>query len=166
MSFDKAYEFTIQNEGKTFTDDPTDRGGATKFGITQNALTRYRARATTADDVKNLQEDEAKQIYKDHYWKEINGDNIPNEKCAIALFDMAVNMGPTAAVKIAQTSLHLVNDGVAGPKTCVALSTDAFLSGFMAGIADRYVEICISNPTQLKYLKGWIRRAIRLSSLL
>jgi lysozyme family protein len=54
----------LQSEGDTYTNDPVDLGGPTKYGITLRTLTQYRGHVCTAQDVENLTEQEARDIYE------------------------------------------------------------------------------------------------------
>lgn len=41
-----------------------------------------------------------------------------------------------------------------------SLRTKLFLANFKIQKVKKYLNICIKNPTQDKFLKGWIRRAV------
>lgn len=45
--------------------------------------------------------------------------------------------------------------------TIDSLKTELFLSEFRMEKVRYYLNICIKNPSQDKFLKGWIRRAIQ-----
>ena len=92
--FDKAFIYTLKNEGG-YSDIPEDKGGATNWGIIHEELSRWRKRPVSKEDVKNLTQEEAKQIYKAWYWDKLNLDRIKNEKVALALFDRAILNGLT-----------------------------------------------------------------------
>ncbi len=68
FSVDAMIDDVIRREGG-FVDHPADRGGPTKFGITQAALARYLGRAVTAAEVDALSPDQAKQIYRRDYYQ-------------------------------------------------------------------------------------------------
>ena len=72
-----------------YSDDPDDRGGKTKFGITEATARRLGYKG----DMKDLTLDQAKKLYYDHYWKCWNYDKIEDERIATEMFDQAVNMG-------------------------------------------------------------------------
>ena len=54
---------------------------------------------------------EIKNIYKNKYWDKLYLDNLNSQKIAEELFDAAVNMGVSVAVKILQNSLRVKTDG-------------------------------------------------------
>ena len=74
--FEKCMAVIEKWEGG-FDNDPDDPGGPTNMGITQSDLARWRQKPVTVDDVRNLTRDEACQIYREFYWKPINGDKLP-----------------------------------------------------------------------------------------
>src|SRR5215468_2796972 len=79
-SFDLAVAKTLIREGGArFTDNPDDRGGATKYGISQ--------RAYPNEDIANLTEDQAKAIYKQDYWDRVSGDKLKSQAVAENVFD-------------------------------------------------------------------------------
>src|SRR5690606_3723314 len=75
---------------------PNDPGGATNKGITIGTFTRWRTSrglpAPTVDDLRNLTDAEANQIYYEWYWKASGSDKLPWPVC-LANFDTAVNAG-------------------------------------------------------------------------
>jgi len=168
MTFDKAFEYTMPFEGwDAYTNDPDDKGGATKYGITVRTLKAIRFDVdgdgdVTENDVKSLTYSQAKDILKRKYWDMIQADSIESERIAIKLFDCAVNMGPARATRIAQEALNdlrygLVVDGLMGPKTLSALNgtdEDVFFLFLVSRLEQFYVGL-----NQRKFLKGWLRRA-------
>lgn len=168
MTFDKAFEYTMPFEGwDAYTNDPDDKGGATKYGITVRTLKAIRFDVdgdgdVTENDVKSLTYSQAKDILKRKYWDVIQADSIESERIAIKLFDCAVNMGPARATRIAQEALNdlrygLVVDGLMGPKTLSSLNgsdEDVFFLFLVSRLEQFYVGL-----NQRKFLKGWLRRA-------
>ncbi|HTQ73574.1 MAG TPA: glycosyl hydrolase 108 family protein [Burkholderiales bacterium] len=158
--FDPAVAKTLIREGGArFTDNPDDRGGPTKYGISQNAYPNV--------DIRNLSEDQAKAIYKKNYWDRVSGDTLKSQAIAENIFDTAVNMGPTTATKLVQVTLGLEIDGRFGPATAKAVNASdesEFLAGFTLAKVARYAAICNKDRTQSKFLLGWINRALGSAS--
>ena len=154
--FDPAVAKTLIREGGArFTDNPDDRGGATKYGISQRAYPNL--------DIANLSEDQARAIYKQDYWDRVSGDKLKSQAVAENIFDTAVNMGPTTATKLAQMILGVGIDGKLGQTTLDAinkLDEKAFLAEFTLAKVARYAAICKRDPTQSKFLLGWINRSL------
>jgi len=158
--FDPAVAKTLIREGGArFTDNPDDHGGATKYGISQNAYPNV--------DIRNLTEDQAKAIYKRDYWDKVAGDTLKSQAVAENIFDTAVNMGPTTATKLVQVALELDVDGKFGPATANAVNASdegEFLAEFTLAKVARYAAICNKDRTQSKFLLGWINRALGSAS--
>ena len=110
--FDDIIEVVLHHEGG-YVNDPKDPGGETNFGIAK--------RSHPDVDIKNLTKDEAKEIYKEHYWDGNKVESLPKELRHI-YFDMCVNQGKSRGVKILQRAANakgagLKVDGGLGPKT-------------------------------------------------
>jgi lysozyme family protein len=162
--YDKAFEEIIGIEGG-LSNHPSDKGGLTKYGISQKAFPKL--------DIRNLTLEGAKKIYCDNYWKTANMNlDLFDEKTAIELFDIAVNMGVgTAAIKL-QEALNLMNrnqkdfpdlkiDGDAGTNTMNAYAKvrKEILFKVLNGLQFmRYVSIVERNPVQEEFFNGWMKR--------
>ncbi len=155
--FNKAIVKTLVHEGGAkFTDDPTDRGGATKYGISQRAYPNV--------DIRNLTEQQARDIYKRDYWDRIRADEITSQAIAENIFDTAVNMGVRTASRLAQVALDIEPaDGIIGSqslKIINAADESSFIANYTIAKIARYTYICNRNKSQKKYLLGWINRAL------
>lgn len=54
---------------------------------------------------------EVERIYKKEYWDVLHLDEMRSEKIAYQLFETAVNMGVSAAIKLAQKTLNVPQNG-------------------------------------------------------
>jgi len=169
-NFDYAFIRTIEKEGG-FSNDAKDRGGRTNLGISEavfkDALRRGVINGT--DSIRFLTVAQAKAIYKIDYWFPIKLDLVFNPDIAAEIFDTAVNMGRSRAVKIVQESLNFLGekldvDGGMGAKTLAALkkwiekdvrALFVCLNGFQFM---KYVDIVKNNPDQIRFSRGWTRR--------
>ncbi|WP_114945486.1 glycoside hydrolase family 108 protein [Microvirga calopogonii] len=113
--FEKAVEQVLKHEGG-FVQHPRDPGGATKFGITRETLSRAKKRPASVNDVRRLSRREAISIYRQLYWDAVRAEELP-PGLDLAVFDLAVNSGPARAVKMLQTALGVEADGIIGPVT-------------------------------------------------
>lgn len=142
--------------GDTFTNDTTDRGGATKYGISEKAYPDL--------DIRNLSEDQAKSIYRRDYWDRVHGDEIQSQIIAETIFDVCVNMGISGGSKLAQKTLSIEPaDGIIGPQSLAAINAadeDLFIAKFALAKIQRYAEICRADDSQKKYLLGWLNRTL------
>jgi len=124
-TFDTFVEKIIIHEGGDLvSDDPDDRGGTTKYGISINFagsinLDLNDDGRTTKADIIALTLDDAKEIYFEHFWEKIQGYLLPRGLAYIA-FDAAVNQGVHAASVDLQRSLGVKDDGIIGHKTRIA----------------------------------------------
>src|SRR5438477_12515974 len=95
-------------QGKaTAEDDAHDPGGLTKYGIDQPSQPNV--------DIRNLTEDEAKDIYYNDYYLGSGADKLPDGIATIVL-DISVNNGKGRAIKILQGAVLAAVDGALGPE--------------------------------------------------
>ena len=173
MDIDQLIEEVIAREGG-YSDHPADRGGATRYGITQ-AVARAEG---YAGDMRQLPRDMAAAIYARRYWTGPRFDAVAGGAPVLAaeLFDTGVNMGPAVATGFLQRALNALNrgasdypdvalDGRIGPVTLAAL--DAFLGQRRGGEAvllravealqgERYLRLAERRPANEAFLYGWL----------
>ena len=114
--FEHAVGLVLQHEGG-FVQHPSDPGGATKFGITRETLARARGRPVSVDDVRRPDaRRRPSPIYRRLYWDAVRADELP-PGLDLAVFDLAVNSGPSRAVRMLQAVLGVEADGIVGPVT-------------------------------------------------
>lgn len=180
--FDPIVEETIGVEGG-FADVPGDRGGRTKYGITEETfrLALDRKIISGVADVKDLTMAQAKVIYRTFWWNPLRLQEIADPCIAGEVFDTAVNSGPGRAALIAQLALEylgekLSTDGVMGSATIglinkwcardpralmVALNGMQFVH-FVAiadeGILEEIMKRVKSDAEQFKFTRGWTKR--------
>jgi lysozyme family protein len=160
-NFELAIVKTLVREGGAqFHDVPGDTGGATKFGISQKAYPTL--------DIRNLTEQQARDIYRKDYWEPVRGDDITSQLVAENIFDTAVNMGVRTASKLAQLSADAAPaDGVIGSKSLAAINKmdeQLFLAAYSLTKIARYASICNKDRSQSKFLLGWINRTLGAAS--
>lgn len=118
-AFEGAVSFVLRHEGG-FVLHPQDPGGATNFGITLQTLSQARGRPASVEDVRALTMREAQDIYRRFYWNAVRADELP-PGLDLAVFDAAVNSGPSRAVMLLQKALGVEADGLLGPVTLAAI---------------------------------------------
>lgn len=154
--FDECLAETLRWEGG-FSNDPYDPGGATMKGVTTARYKAFRkSKGLPMQPVKNITDEELREIYRVYYWDYVWGDKLPNG-VDLAVFDFGVNSGPSRAVRYLQKALGVRVDGHMGPVTIEALER-----------ADPVkVTRCINNSrlrfvrkikTFWRFGKGWTRR--------
>jgi len=159
-NFEKAFQKILKFEGG-YSDSTADRGGKTKFGITERVARANGYRG----DMKGLPLDTAKMIYYNNYW---DYEYIDNEKIAIECFEQAVNMGVATANRHLQRAYNLLSDdviaedGIVGPKTIQAINNCPYQDDLYKLLnilqAMRYIRICEADESQKKFIRGWMKR--------
>lgn len=156
--FGPAVERLLKLEGGLAAHDD-DRGGVTKYGISQ--------RAHPTLSIEALTEAQARAIYQRDYWVPL-WEKL-DQAVANKLFEMAVHLGQSAAVRLTQQALRelgdreITIDGRFGPQTLQAMRLTpgpALLRAMRTTLADHYVDLIRNDPTQLAFLKGWMRRVL------
>lgn len=166
-----AIEDVLAAEGG-YVNDPADRGGETKFGITV-AVAR---RNGFLGNMRDLPRELAKQIYMRQYVVAPGFDKVGNLSMPIAyeLVDTGVNMGPQMASRFLQRALNLLTDkvlvvdGDVGPATIGALNLFlgrrgaegekrllALLNAFQG---TRYAELAEGRVQNRAFIYGWLGR--------
>ena len=149
----KEIDKTLQFEGG-YVNDPLDAGGETNFGISKRQYPHL--------DIKNLTREQASDIFERDYMNKYGFNKIIPKSIRWKVFDLAVNMGPVKAIVILQLSLGLTPDGVFGEKTLSAANTaekNVVIDNLCTIQSAYYQGIVARNPSQGRFLTGWMRRA-------
>ena len=155
MTFDDAFTRLLGHEGG-FVDHPADPGGATNWGVTQRVA---RANSYTGD-MRDFPQDAAKTIYRKAYWDSVRADELPGG-LRYAVFDAAVNSGPTQAVKWLQRAVGAADDGRIGPQTLsmARAAQPDFAARRMLALRLRFMADLKTWP---HFSRGWARRVADL----
>ncbi|WP_300580831.1 holin-associated N-acetylmuramidase [Marivita sp.] len=169
----------VSREGG-YVNDPDDPGGATKHGVTIHTMRRLGLDLTgdghvTQADVQRLTQEQAVEIFIDHYFARPRIADLPQPLQA-TVFDMYVNAGANA-VKILQRLLGKMGyavavDGAIGPKTIAttarahASAPDHIVDAYGIERRNYYFDLADRRPASRKYARsraggkgGWITRA-------
>lgn len=168
-----------------YVDHKSDRGGATKYGVSLRFLAiegkidldhdgladfdLNRDGRIDALDIRLLTPTHAEALYLRLFMIETGFWSLPRPFDA-ALFDLGVNVGTGTAVKILQRALNrfgpplLKVDAGLGPKTIRTLEVIAsegrpILSAVRSEAEEHYRAIVANRPDQVVFLKGWLARA-------
>lgn len=178
MDATKLVEDVIDREGG-YVDHPADRGGPTRFGITQAVA---RAEGYTGA-IRDLPRPLAARIYRRRYWQAPNFDRVATRAPLLAaeLFDTGVNMGPAIAATFLQRILNALNrqqrdwgdlavDANIGTRTLHALDTLLVTRGPSAEAVlvkainalqgERYLHLAETRPANEAFLYGWLAQRI------
>jgi len=164
-NFDASFDKVMQSEGG-YVNDPADRGGETNLGVTIGAWGAYLGRAIQPGEMKALTKEQVKPFYKQMYWDKVKGDDLP-KGVDYAVFDFAVNAGVGRATKFLQRAVGAVDDGVIGTGTLALVAKAAvktLLDNFSKQKEDFYRGLAEKNPSQQKFLKGWLARLVHVNN--
>ena len=154
-NFPQCFALVLKNEGG-YVDNEKDPGGATNLGCTKATWEAWVGHSVTKDDIKALMPKDVMPLYKAKYWDTINGDNLP-EGVDYAVFDFAINSGPSRAAKALQSVLNTNPDGQIGPTTLRALDT-ANAREVATAVCEARLAFLQSLSTYGTFGKGWSRR--------
>lgn len=182
--FQRALGYVLEHEGgATFTNDPVDPGGATRWGISLRYLRTLDGDIPgvdvdsdgdiDADDVRLMPRELATTIYH-RLWKQGVFSELADvmPRVCIKGFDIQVNSGYRQSVKILQRALvycgeRVTLDGVVGRQTYGALQHYEVATGrelllvkaLCAAQKHFYDTLIVAKPQLKKYRNGWHRRA-------
>lgn len=153
--------------GDKETNDPSDSGGRTKYGISERA----HPEAWADGDVSYT---EARNIYNKIYILAEHFDKISDISLKHQVVDFGVLHGADRAARLLQQIVGVKVDGELGPKTLSAI--ESYPAGKLFGVdvpgnvllnlAFRDARVMCDatlakkRPKDLKYLLGWLRRAL------
>ena len=156
----------IQREGG-YSNIPGDRGGPTKYGITLATLALYRGHACAAADVAALAIDEARLIYEEMFIRRPGLDKINDLGLRALVFDWGVNSGTGTAIRALQRAVGAAADGALGSRTAAAVNAGSPAVVKATVLAARivfYHELVAKDPTQAKFLQGWLNRCAEFAA--
>lgn len=156
VQFNKAFNITMKHEGG-LADVKGDKGGLTKFGISQKRYPNVDIRALTLND--------AYALYKRDYWYKFNFDMLNNQKIANLAFDLVVLHG--RGVKLLQLGLNdsgmnVSVDNAMGPQTLSALNSvtpKPFINNVVRRRKIYMKELVRRDSDNAQFLAGWLKRA-------
>ncbi len=129
-------------------------------------------------DIRKLTRNDALGLFQRCFWNRLDADSFA-KPIGEMMFDQAVNGGLVAARKLLQTAINrvarnnrfnvpdLAIDGDIGTETRRQLAAilqradglATIVDAYRAAAAARYRGIVRRNPSQSKYINGWLRRA-------
>lgn len=173
MTVDEILDGVLERE-KGYVNNPADRGGPTKYGITQATLSSWLGRAATVAEVEALAPDQAREIYRARYYVGPGIDRIVGAPVQVAVVDCAVLHGPRTAIQLLQRALGVKDDGIIGTGTAIAAAqVDArkLARLVLAQQTRLYGRIISGNltdrdrdgiPDNVEMAAGWLDRNARL----
>jgi len=178
--FEEALLRTLEHEGEgQRSNRANDPGGDTYSGISRVYWPDWSGWEYIDQDDYVTADNMVPGFYEVNFWNRIQGDKLASISPEVAneVFDTAVNLGVTDAVRFLQTALNmqrmatrafseLMVDGRLGPKTLKALSLYLATQPGDPGSNEKILLNCMngeqyiaykSNP-QHAYFRGWFLR--------
>lgn len=154
-----------------FVDHPFDRGGPTRWGVTEKPLIEWRrktggfvprTKAEVREAIRTLDKEEATSIYLDLYVKRPGFDRIKRFALRELLVDSGVLHGRRRTVRWLQRAVGAKQDGVIGPITLGRVRHHEPTALFKKVLATRYfslADLVKRKPSQVVFIRGWVNRA-------
>ena len=172
--FEQSFAELVRLEGG-YNDIAEDRGGATNYGISLRFLKLLpeiegdidKNGHVDKEDIKAIDEEDAKKIYFKHFWEHYKIDSFP-QHIQKRLFHTYVNMRGKTVNRILQRAIRsastvpIADDGVLGEETKKAMDMcrpEALEAAFKSEQAALYRLIVAKDDSQKIFLKGWLNRA-------
>lgn len=155
----------LRAKKRGFADDPDDRGGATMVGVTigtYRSYCKYKGKKVpSVTDLKNISYKEWRDIIHTMFWSKWKADLIEDQNVANMIVDWVWASGQGIGIKRVQKILGVTADGIVGPKTIAAVNAQnpkELFKKVYDGRAAHFNAIVKANPSQKKWLKGWMNR--------
>jgi lysozyme family protein len=131
-----------------------DPGGETNLGVTKRVWEEYVGHPV--ESLKKLTKEDVAPLYEQKYWRPCYGEVLPRG-LDFVVFSMGVNAGPGRSIKLLQSSIGCVPDGVIGPATrgLISDSNSATLIGKFSETRREYYRSLKTFPI---FGKGWLAR--------
>ncbi len=167
----KIIDGILRREGSSYSDDPLDGGGPTRWGITGRALCEYLILIKapiphTAVGIRTaiweLSRETAAAIYGMLYVIKPGFIDIQDKDLRELVVDTGVLHGRNRASRWLQMVVDVTPDGIVGPITLETVNYAKPRAVYAQLLTRRYqgfADFIHSKPSQLRFLKGWMNRA-------
>ena len=152
-NFKECLDLVLKAEGG-WVNHPSDPGGETNLGVTKRVWEEYVGH--TVESLKKLTKEDVAPLYELKYWRPCYGEVLPRG-LDFVVFSMGVNAGPGRSVKLLQSSIGCVPDGVIGPTTR-GLISDSNSATLIAKFSESRREYYRSLKNFPIFGKGWLNR--------
>jgi len=161
-----------------YSNDPSDSGGETNFGITVAVARQF----GYSGSMRDLTRVNAFDIYSARYWDKVKADDLLALSPAVCeeVVDTGVNMGTGRASKLLQRCLNVFNkggtlygdlavDGGIGPATIRALRAyldtrdeETLVKALNCMQGAKYIELAERREKDERFVYGWLKNRVRL----
>jgi lysozyme family protein len=138
-----------------------DGQGRTRFGIAEFAHPELPTDFYVCHPSEALQI--AVGIYRATYWNRFSGDQISDDQVASCLLSFSINDGTQREIMMLQQVLGFTQtDGIMGPITLSAtnkMDPATLAPALRIAQANFYRMLVTKQPTDARFIDGWLRRA-------
>jgi lysozyme family protein len=158
-NFQECLDLVLKSEGG-WVNHPSDPGGETNLGVTKRVWVEYVGHPV--ESLKKLTKEDVAPLYELKYWRPCYCEVLPRG-LDFVVFSMGVNAGPGRSVKLLQSAIGCVPDGVIGPRTreLISSSNGADIIKKFSTARREYYQSLKTFPI---FGKGWLARVDREES--
>ena len=154
-NFKECLDLVLKSEGG-FVNHPQDPGGMTNLGVTKRVWEEYTGHEADEKIMRGLTPEKVAPLYEQRYWRPCYGEVLPRglDYC---VFSFGVNAGPGRSVKLLQSAIGCVPDGVIGPTTR-GLIRESNIANLIAKFSEsrrQYYRTLKNFPV---FGRGWLAR--------
>ena len=156
--FKECLDLVLKSEGG-YVNHPSDPGGRTNLGVTQRVWEEFVGHPVSEADMRALTPEKVAPLYEQKYWRTCYCEVLPRG-LSFLIFSMGINAGPGRGVKLLQSCLGGVADGVIGPRTMElikSLNVTDLIQKYSNARRDYYKSL----KTFDVFGKGWLARVDR-----
>ena len=154
-NFKECLDLVLKSEGGWTGEQGLkgDPGGETNLGVTKRVWEEWVGHPVKT--LKDLTKDDVAPLYEQRYWRATYAEVLPRGLDYLC-FSMGVNAGAGRSVKLLQSAIGCVSDGIIGPKTreLISASNSANLISKFSQTRREYYE-SLNKPM---FIKGWLNR--------
>jgi len=155
-NFKECLELVLKSEGG-WVNNPNDPGGETNLGVTKRVWEEYVGHPV--ESLKNLTKEDVAPLYEQKYWRPTYCEVLPRG-LSLLIFSMGINAGSGRGVKLLQSCIGCVADGVIGPRT-MELIKSANVADLIQKYSDARRDYYKSLKTFPIFGRGWLSRVDR-----
>jgi lysozyme family protein len=154
-NFKECLDLVLKSEGG-FVNNPADPGGMTNLGVTKRVWEEYTGHEADEKTMRGLTPEKVAPLYEQRYWRPTYCEVLPRG-FDLLIFSMGINAGPGRAVKLLQSAIGCVPDGVIG-STTMGLIKQSNVANIIAKYSDARRVYYQSLKTFPIFGKGWLNR--------
>lgn len=157
-------------EGSRYVDHPQDRGGPTRWGVTQALLSQFMKRDVSKDEVRTMPLDLAIDVLHSTFVHAPKFYQIDDPLVRLCAVDFSIHSGAVRGVRSLQYAAFPgpPYDGLLGPITATAVNraNPDQLRRDMLAYRIRFIgKLITAKPSQATFASGWANRIATLLEL-